>query len=160
MAMVKCLNCGETATTNAPFCWNCGKPVLNPSPAAVAASATSGVLQLDCNACKTNGSMSTSRVPRFSSVVRIIGVILLIPSFLGIAFAALMLISTVMATSSMPTATSDAELAGRSIGFGIGFLFSIVVGIVSLVGGLVGWLLLLNRNVWKCLRCGYILDRA
>jgi tetrahydromethanopterin S-methyltransferase subunit G len=60
----------------------------------------------------------------------------------------------------MPNTHNEAQQAGQAIGSGIGFLFSVIVGIFSLVGGLLGWLLLLNRNVYKCLRCGFILDRA
>ncbi len=115
---------------------------------------------LDCNACKTTRSMSSTRIPRFSEIVRIIGIILLIPSFLGIGFALLIFVSTIMATSQMPSSHSPGADAGTAIGFGIGFIFSLFVGIVSLVGGLAGWLLRLNRNVYKCLRCGFVIERA
>ena len=115
---------------------------------------------LDCNACKTAGSMTASKVPKFSQVVRVIGGILLIPSFLGLGFAVLLFGSAIMTTSSMPSSNSDAAHAGATIGFGIAFIFSVFVGVVSLVGGLIGWLLLLNRNVYQCLRCSFIMDRA
>jgi len=159
----KCQTCGESVSTNMKFCWKCGAPVEQKASEPIVTpvtQATGSTLQLDCNACKTTSSMMSTRIARFSNIVRVIGCILLVPSFLGIAFAGLMLLSTLMATSQMPTGHSDAENAGRAIGFGIGFVFSIVVGVISLVGGLVGWLLLLNRNVWKCMRCGFVLDRA
>lgn len=65
-------------------------------------------MQLDCNACKSPSSMVATKVARFSAVVRVIGVILLVPSFLGFAIAALFFISTVIATTNvMPTAQSE-----------------------------------------------------
>ena len=117
-------------------------------------------MQLDCNACKTAVSMNPTKIGRFSSVVRTIGVVLLIPSFLGIGFAGLMFLSLIMTTSSTPAATSDAAAAGQAVGFGLVFVVIVIVGIGSLIGGLLGWLLLLNRNVYKCMRCGFIIDRA
>jgi hypothetical protein len=29
-----------------------------------------------------------------------------------------------------------------------------------LVGGLIGWLLLMKKKVFKCIKCGYIMDRG
>jgi hypothetical protein len=118
-------------------------------------------MQLDCNACKSPSSMVATKVARFSGVIRAIGIILFIPSFLGFAIAALFFISSVMATANvMPTTHSEAEQAGAAIGFVIGFGFSIFVGVISLVGGLLGWLLLSNRKVYRCVRCGSIIERA
>ena len=118
-------------------------------------------MQLDCNACKSPSSMVATKVARFSGVIRAIGVILLIPSFVGFAIAGLFFISTIIATANiMPTAQSEPEQAGAAIGFVIGFGFSTFIGVISLVGGLLGWLLLLNRRVYRCLRCGSIIERA
>ena len=170
MSFVKCQNCGEDVSTGAEFCMFCGKPMEKPVIQKIQEPFRSNLtlpegfvpvtLQLDCNACKTSGSMTATKVPRFSGVVRVIGGIILIPSFLGIGFALLIFFSTIMASASMPTRGDSAAQAGSAIGFGIGFMFSIFVGVISLVAGVVGWLFLLNRNVWKCLRCGFILDRA
>ena len=105
--------------------------------------------------------MVATKVARFSGVIRAIGVILLIPSFLGLAIAGLFFISSVIATANvMPNAQSEPEQAGAAIGFVIGFGFSAFIGVISLVGGLLGWLLLLNRKVYRCLRCSSILERA
>jgi hypothetical protein len=117
-------------------------------------------LRLDCTACKTQASMEKAKVGKFSNIVRVIGGILLIPSFLGFIFTLLLFTSILMTASELPEAASDAELAGRTIGSGIGIFFTLIVGVISLIGGLLGWLLLLNRNVWKCLRCESISDRA
>ncbi|MBP7475578.1 MAG: hypothetical protein KBF83_14080 [Pyrinomonadaceae bacterium] len=104
--------------------------------------------------------MTATKVGKFGDIVRVIGGILLVPSFLGMALAALTFVSTIMGTASMPSARSDAEEAGRAIGFGMVFIFTVVVGVGSLVGGLLGWLLLSNRKVYKCQNCGFIIDRA
>jgi len=99
--------------------------------------------------------MVPARVPKFSGVVRTIGGILLIPSFLGIAFAALMFFSAMATTAQV---RDDTGGAGIAMGFIV--IMCLIIGVVSLVGGLLGWLLLMNRNVWKCMRCDAILDRA
>ena len=118
-------------------------------------------MQLDCNACKSLSSRVATKVARFSGVIRAIGIILLIPSFIGFAIAGLFIISTIIARANvMPTAQSEPEQAGAAIGFVIGLGFSMFIGVMSLVGGLLGWLLLLNRKVYRCHRCGAIIERA
>ena len=117
-------------------------------------------IRLDCNACKTPSAMIATKIAKFSAIIRVIGGILLVPSVLGIAFALLVFLSTVMSSSVMSTAHSDAEQTGAAIGLGIGFMFSLFIGVISLVGGLLGWLLLLNRKVYRCMRCGFVIDRA
>lgn len=104
--------------------------------------------------------MVATKVGRFSQVVRVIGGVLLVPSFLGMLIALLMFLSAVMTTGSSPTPKSDAEAAGQAIGFGIAFVVIFVVGVISFIGGLLGWLLLSNRSVFRCGHCGFILDRA
>ncbi len=42
--------------------------------------------------------------------------------------------------------------------FPMGVGASIVIGFISLVGGLVGWLLIMKK-VYKCVKFGFILDR-
>lgn len=94
-------------------------------------------MQLDCNACKSLSSMVATKVARFSGVIRAIGVILLIPSFIGFAIAGLFIISTIIATANvMPTAQSE---PGAAIGFVLGFDFSIFIGVISLVDCLDGF---------------------
>jgi len=110
-------------------------------------------LQLDCNACKTSGSMHASKVGKFSKVVRVIGGILLIPSVLGMLIAVLIFFFWVLGSVGAARGPSGAEGA-------VVFVFCLFIGIASLVGGLLGWLLLMNRKVYKCVRCGFILDRA
>ena len=118
-------------------------------------------IQLDCSACKSKTSMKATKIPRFNTILRIIGFIIVIPSVLGIIIAIFLFISTISATSEvMSTTQSNARAAGAAIGATIGFGFSIFIGCSSLVGGIVGWLLLMQKKVYKCFNCGFILDRA
>ncbi|MCD8554124.1 MAG: hypothetical protein LRY47_09390 [Seleniivibrio sp.] len=55
----------------------------------------------------------------------------------------------------MTTSQSDAEIVGATIGAGI----AIFIGMSSLVGGLIGWLLIAKKKVFKCNSCGFILNR-
>ncbi len=156
-----CEKCGSRVSDNMKFCWKCGSPATRiSSPTAPIITSTIDQIRLDCSACKTTASMTATKVGKFGDIVRVIGGILLVPSFLGMALAALTFVSTIMGTASMPSARSDAEEAGRAIGFGMVFIFTVVVGVGSLVGGLLGWLLLSNRKVYKCQNCGFIIDRA
>jgi len=50
--------------------------------------------------------------------------------------------------------------AGAAFGGAIADSTSLFIGSVSLVGGLIGWLLLMKKKVFKCSNCGFILDRA
>lgn len=169
-----CPQCNQTAQNSKnTFCPYDGTPLIEmqsvdqpqskqikPTEVQQVQFAQNKVIQLDCNACKTPNSMTRTKVAKFSSVVRFIGQLLLIPSFLGIAFAILVFMSFIFVTIQIPNSNNEAEKAGQAIGLGISILFSVTVGIISLVGGLVGWLLLLNRNVYKCQRCGFIIERA
>jgi hypothetical protein len=99
-------------------------------------------VQLDCSACKEEKSMEETKVKKFSRVLRVIGYIIAIPSAIGIIFGIIML------------------EAGAAFGGAIADSTSLFIGSVSLVGGLIGWLLLMKKKVFKCSNCGFILDRA
>jgi hypothetical protein len=120
----------------------------------------SEIIQIDCHACRTRASMVPTKIPRFSGIVRAIGFIIVTPSVLGIAFSGLMLILWLTIEARTPVAQSDAEVAGQMVGtfFVGGFIF--LMAIASLVGGLVGWLLIMTRKVFKCRRCGFVMDRG
>jgi hypothetical protein len=98
---------------------------------------------IDCAACKLENGMDKRSVPRFPTFIRFIGLIIAVPSAIG------MLIGASTVASSM---ASSHSLMG--IGVGGGFFT------LSAVGGLVGWLLLMSRKAFVCRRCGYMLDRA
>ena len=105
--------------------------------------------------------MKPDKIGKFGTLIRFIGYLIVIPSILGVLFAVLLFFAGGAATSTvMNTATSEAEKAGAAIGSMIGFGFSMVVFCSSLVGGLIGWILLIKKKVFRCIRCGFILDRA
>lgn len=116
---------------------------------------------LDCSACKTTQSMQATKVARFNAILRLIGVVIVIPSLLGIAFSFVTCFATSDAvTRVMAQAQTQADSTGAALGAGVGYGISAFIGASSLVGGLVGWLLLLKRKVYRCARCGFVLDRA
>ena len=105
--------------------------------------------------------MTATNVARFGGIIRVIGYLIVIPSLLGVAFAGLMCASTANVTNElMAEAVTAAERSGTVIGAGISYGVSLVIGASSLVGGLVGWLLLLKHKVYRCERCGFLLERA
>jgi len=116
---------------------------------------------LDCQGCKMQRSMEATKIPKFNGVVRFIGYVIVIPSLLGVGLAVIMFFGTTTATTEvMQQASSDAEMAGAAVGSAISYGASIFVGISSLVGGLIGWLLIMKKKVFKCRNCGYIMDRG
>ena len=54
-------------------------------------------------------------------------------------------------SASLTLAASD---AGTTIGVGIAAGFSVFVVVASLVGGLLGWLLIMKKSVLQCDNCG------
>jgi hypothetical protein len=118
-------------------------------------------VKLDCNACKQEKSMVATKVSKMSPIVVFIGWILALPSMFGILVAVIMLFASVSAGNEVGAqAASQAEAAGAAIGAGIGIGMAVFVGIFSLVGGLLGYLLIMKKKVYKCVSCGFIMDRA
>jgi len=118
-------------------------------------------IQLDSTACKSSSSMKATKIPKFNAILRLIGYIIVIPSVLGVAISVVMLFTMGQATSEVMTADpSGAAAAGAALGATVGFGFALFFGAVSLVSGVVGWILLMKKKVFKCLKCGFILDRA
>ena len=116
-------------------------------------------LMLDCHACKTQGGMTKSNVARFSPVVQVIGVLLLIPSFLGIFFGLFSMIMVIASAFTAPASgADDGTIASVMVVSGIGVGLAFIIP--SFIGGLLGWLLLMRKKVFKCQRCGFILDRS
>lgn len=102
---------------------------------------------LDCQACKLEKSMKATSIPRMSTVVRAIGAILVIPSVLGVLFSLLMFLGI-----GQPDADPGAG--------GVRVVTALGMGACSLVSGLLGYVLIMNKKVWRCASCGFVLDRA
>lgn len=101
--------------------------------------------RLDCNACKTEKSMEPTKIPKFNLILRFIGYIILIPSMIGLFIACVIL----------GTSVASADAAGLAFGFG----FAAFIAVTSIVSGLIGWILIMDRKVFKCSVCGFVLDR-
>lgn len=109
--------------------------------------------KLNCSACGGHQTMTAQQVSKMSPVVQLIGWIIAIPSILGVVCAlGLFLLGIVGA------ATADDAAVGGAAVFASGST-AVCIGISSLVSGLIGYLLIMKKKVWKCTQCGYHIDR-
>ncbi len=119
------------------------------------------VQKLDCKGCNQSKTMEPKKISKMSTVVVVIGWIIAFPSIIGVIASLVMFISSVGAGAEVTAnAQSEAEEMGAAIGAGLGMGFSIIMGIFSLLGGLIGYILIMKKKVWKCIQCGFIIDRA
>ena len=100
-----------------------------------------------CKICDT-GILQKIKRYRMSGVVVVIGYILLIPSVIGILFSGYMFWETALHTNE----SSSSGLAAA----GAVEVFSIGLAIAFLVGGLLGWLLIMKKEILQCNRCGAV----
>ncbi|MDD3814397.1 MAG: hypothetical protein PHZ02_07100 [Desulfocapsaceae bacterium] len=101
--------------------------------------------QIDCHACKLESGMISTDTPKFTGFIRFIGFIIVIPSILGMVVSGITFLEISFKGS-----------AGGAMAIGMIIFFFCL----SAVSGLLGWILLMKKKVFKCSRCGYILDRA
>ena len=185
MAIITCSECGKKYSDQAgtcPFCVGKEKttddtpqntfqfkqpPAQKPLPARkqpVIMPPNPNKIRLDCRACDSKKTMIAGSVPRFNGIIRMIGTIIVIPSLIGVAISMVGLLSTCMGShevmQSAEIAENAAASAGATIGAAIGFGVFLFTAAISLVSGLVGWLLLLTRKVYRCTVCGHFIDRA
>lgn len=151
-----CPKCGTENWTQAIICKQCFESLSGLSPSSKLAELKSDLatvqekqwlpvqfeVRLDCQACKNEATMVKTKINKFSDVIRAIGVILVIPSILGLIWA-----WSIFYTGNVNNT------------MGIGFVAALIVAVPSFVSGLLGWLLLSTRKVFKCSYCGFILDR-
>ena len=104
------------------------------------------VHQIRCKTCDV-GTLEHKKKYRLSRIVVAIGYILLMPSVLGMGFSILMLIGTAGA------AATDTVGAGAAIVGGVSVFFFIM----SLVGGVFGYLLVMKKRVLQCNTCGAVI---
>lgn len=106
-----------------------------------------------CSICN-QGLLVSRRVFWMSGPVVMIGWILLIPSFLGMLFSALLLFA------SLGGAGAAIVEAGATPGVGLGGIAaggsSLCMGVSSFVGGLFGWILVMKKRVLECQNCGAV----
>lgn len=98
--------------------------------------------QIICKTCDI-GTLYKIRKHRMSGVVVVIGYILLIPSILGVLLMAL-------SVAMLHTGTATSSSAGASLADGVLVAFAIAF----FVSGLVGWLLVMKKDILQCGHCG------
>jgi hypothetical protein len=118
------------------------------------------MIKLNCNACNSEGSMMPVKVRRLNGIVVVIGYLIVIPSVIGMLIGGVMFVASIFTgTEVVGQSVTDAEMAGAMAGTTIGIGLSLFVTISSLIGGIIGYLLIIKKKVYKCLKCGFILDR-
>jgi hypothetical protein len=111
------------------------------------------LMKFDCNACQTRASMVAARVAKFNCLMRAIGFVLLVPAMLGLATALFYFISTI---ENVILSGVEAEPVSP-----VWVAIFVFIGVCSIVAALLGgWLLMTARKVYKCRRCGVIIDRT
>ncbi len=117
-------------------------------------------LKIDCKACNQEKTMSPTKICKMSAIVVFIGWLFVLPSIIGVVFSAIILFSSITAGHEVVSqAASNAEATGAAIGTGIGVGVSMFTGFFSLVGVVIGYLLIMKKKVYKCVSCGFIMDR-
>lgn len=157
---IKCQECGQYYKDSYKQCPLCNPPKKDSAPPDAKIphirrqphvrmqNRKGQTFEVDCAACKLDGGMEAARLPRFSWFIRFIGGIIAIPSILGMIFAVMIFF------------TGSSGMFGQGSGNGMAIGMSLFVFCISAVSGLVGWLLLMKKNVFQCTRCGYILNRS
>ena len=90
--------------------------------------------------------MVKTSIPKFNAILRLIGVLIVLPSCLGIFLGGKLFIDA-------------GQSGGTDMAIGMSALIALFIMGASLVSGLIGWLLLMNKKVFKCSICGFILNR-
>lgn len=103
---------------------------------------------IQCKTCD-RGELVSKKKYRMGGMVVFIGYILLIPSFLGVLLSSFFLIAAIFSASATNVDTG----AVTAIFGGV----SIFILISSIVGGLLGWLLVMKKRVLQCSFCGAII---
>jgi hypothetical protein len=98
--------------------------------------------QPSCKVCE-RGVLVPTKMYRMSGAVVAIGFILLVPSVIGMFPAALVLFALLL---------QPLGIAVNLSAFSMTIVFA--VGILSFVGGLLGWLLIMKKLVLRCSACG------
>ncbi|MEW6486664.1 MAG: hypothetical protein AB1578_01960 [Thermodesulfobacteriota bacterium] len=170
MAIITCPSCGKKISDNAPACGGCGlakesreagitrvldvvDDVIPDNNPAIARPTEN---RFDCPLCKAPKTVVATEVPRFPQIVRASGFFIALPAMAGIVGGFIVAVLGLFASAS-PAAPGPWGPAGsRSTTVFAG----LAISISSLIGGTVGWLLIMNRKVLRCSRCGHCLDRA
>lgn len=99
---------------------------------------------IQCKTCD-EGELVSKKKYRMSGIVVFIGYIFLIPSFLGVLVSSFFLIAAIFSASA-----TDVDTGAVTAVFGG---ISIFIFISSIVGDLLGWLLVMKKRVLQCSFC-------
>jgi hypothetical protein len=108
-----------------------------------------------CRTCGL-GSLVKLNQYRLSLPVVVIGYFLLVPSAIGMLFSIFGLVSYMISGGAVisQSAAPDKEVAVMAAMFGSGFFIFLLV--MSFIGGIFGWLLIMKKKVLQCTHCGAV----
>lgn len=98
--------------------------------------------------------MTPTRARRFGQGLVFIGYTLMVPAVLAL------LLTTSCAIMVGNADTTDADAGAAMIATGISWMFALGVYVLMIPTLILGLVLTMRRNVWRCGRCGYVFDRA
>ena len=102
---------------------------------------------MDCSVCKREA--------------KVLGFLIVLPTAFGIFFAVAMCFTSVNAANNMMSlAGNHLETAGMAFNSKFDIWCPLCVGICSLAVGLTGWLYIMKKKLYKCVRCTYIMERS
>jgi hypothetical protein len=102
-------------------------------------------MEISCKICD-KGLLQQKKKYRMSGPVVFIGYILLIPSVVGVIISAVTFFGI----------SSTASQSGSDAAVGLAGGFIIVIGVAFIVSGLLGWLLVMKKQVLQCNVCGAV----
>ncbi len=105
-------------------------------------------MHISCKICD-KGSLIQRKKYRMSGPVVFIGYVLLVPSVLGVIVSAIMFLE--ISSASRLNNDAAAGLAGG---------FSIFLGLAFFVSGLLGWLLVMKKQVLECNICSAVVNAS
>jgi hypothetical protein len=108
-----------------------------------------------CKICD-RGALRPRKIRRLSGPAVAIGYVLLVPSVLGMACCAILLLIVVFA-ASLPVASPNND-ASALLALASGSGAIIVLFVACFVSGLIGWLLVMKKDVLQCDNCGAIIN--
>ncbi len=109
-------------------------------------------IKLNCQSCNAEKSMVATKVSKFGGVVKVIGWLIVTPSVIGIV---MFTISAFMIANQQKGHNSPSD----DVATGGAELVCFLLAGASMVGGLVGWILISKKKVFKCGVCGSIKER-
>lgn len=122
---------------------------LNPHILCYGASTELDTMEITCKICD-QGRLTKTKKYRLSGPVVFIGYVLLVPSILGVLFS----IMSFVEVSSMASGTGPTAASGIAGGI------TVFIGIAFFVSGLLGWLLVMKKQVLQCGTCGAAVNTA